>query len=65
MPFLSCEKITIRKRQREVDPKTVGQLKDSIRTKGLLHAPVIGTDAEAASCTINIEIQWIVPPTGG
>lgn len=38
--------VEVRERQREIDTNIVGQLVDSIRTKGLAHAPVIAQDAK-------------------
>ena len=45
MPFIPIASIAIRNRQREVDRATVGQLKLSIASKGLLHAPIIANDS--------------------
>jgi DNA modification methylase len=44
MTFLPLNSISIRTRQREVDRATVGQLKLSICSKGLMHAPIIAKD---------------------
>lgn len=48
MPFISLSTLSIRPRQRELDDKALGPLKDSIKSKGLMHAPVIGTDGDGA-----------------
>jgi len=45
VPFLPISSIQIRNRQREVDRATVGQLKLSVASKGLMHAPIIAKDA--------------------
>lgn len=44
MPLIDCSLVEVRARQRSADPSLVGQLRDSIRTKGLLHPPVIARD---------------------
>lgn len=44
MPFALIKDIQIRDRQREIDRQTVGQLKLSIASKGLLHAPIVARD---------------------
>lgn len=44
MQSIEISKIQIRERQRETDKDIISQLKPSILSKGLLHAPVIGED---------------------
>lgn len=44
VPFTPISEIEVRERQRPIDKSIVGQLKDSIRTKGLAHAPVVARD---------------------
>jgi DNA modification methylase len=44
MPFIDCSTVEVRTRQRSADPSLVGQLRDSLRTKGLLHPPVVARD---------------------
>lgn len=44
--FLPINSVQVRKRLRETDTAIVGQLRDSIRTKGILHPPVRATDKE-------------------
>lgn len=44
--LVPLEAIEVRKRIRTIDKEIVSQLKASIRTKGLFHAPVIGKDPQ-------------------
>lgn len=45
MRIVPIEKIEIRERQRELDPKTVGNIEDSLTSKKrLIHAPLVGED---------------------
>jgi DNA modification methylase len=45
--LVQSDKIEVRERQREIDPKTVGNIEDSLTTKRiLLHAPVMRMDGE-------------------
>lgn len=42
--FITISSIEIRSRQRQLDPEIIAQLKESITSKGLLHAPVTAKD---------------------
>ena len=45
MRLFEVKEIEVRFRQREIEPDTLVQLKDSIKSKGLLHAPVVAVDS--------------------